>query len=58
MSKTLDQIENYIQLHTAEMENEEYLEILHEVVRWANRQIAAFECSTDSDNDIDDSFDE
>lgn len=56
MSKTLNQIENYIQLHTAEMENEEYLKILHEVVTWANRQIEAFEKSTD--NDIADSFDE
>lgn len=56
MSKTLDQIENYIQLHTAEMENEEYLEVLHDVVRWATKQIEAFECR--ADNDIDDSFDD
>lgn len=56
MSKTLDQIENYIQLHTAEMDNEEYLEILHGVVRWATKQIEAFENSRD--NDLDESYDD
>lgn len=45
MSKTLDQIENYIQLHTAEMEDVEYLSILQEIVKWANKQIRAYELS-------------
>ena len=43
MSKTLNQIENYIQLHTAEMEDVEYLSILQEIVKWANKQIRVYE---------------
>ena len=56
MSKTLDQIENYIQLHTAEMEDEEYLEIMRDIVRWANRQVEIYEHRVE--DDIDNSFDE
>ena len=43
MSKTFNQIENYIQLHTAEMEDVEYLSILQEIVKWANKQIRVYE---------------
>lgn len=38
MKKILNQIKNYIQLHTSEMENEEYIELMREISVWSNNE--------------------
>lgn len=38
MKKTVDQIKNYIQLHTSEMENEDYINLMREIAEWATSQ--------------------
>ena len=38
MKKVLNQIKNYIQLHTSEMENEEYIELMKEISVWSNNE--------------------
>lgn len=38
MKKTIEQIKNYIQLHTAEMEDERYIILMREIAEWATNQ--------------------
>lgn len=38
MKKTIEQIKNYIQLHTSDMENEDYAAVLREIAEWATNQ--------------------
>lgn len=38
MKKILNQIKNYIQLHTSEMENEGYIELMREISVWSNNE--------------------
>lgn len=49
MSKTLEQIKNYIQLHTAEMDDADYINILRGVAEWATSQADATEYREDND---------
>ncbi len=36
MKKTVEQIKNYIQLHTSDMETEDYVNVLREIAEWAS----------------------
>ncbi len=38
MKKTVDQIKNHIQLHTSDMDNEEYINLMREIAEWATSQ--------------------
>lgn len=38
MKQLIKQIENYIQLHTSDMENDDYVELLREIAEWATNQ--------------------
>ena len=38
MRRTIEQIKNYIQLHTSDMENDEYVELMREIAVWAGDQ--------------------
>lgn len=38
MKKVIKQIENYIQLHTSDMENDKYVELMREIAEWATSQ--------------------
>lgn len=38
MKQLIKQIENYIQLHTSDMENDDYVELLREIAEWAMNQ--------------------
>lgn len=49
MSKTLEQIKNYIQLHTAEMEDADYINLMRGLAEWANSQADATEYREDND---------
>lgn len=35
MKQVIKQIENYIQLHTSDMENDDYVELMREIAEWA-----------------------
>ena len=52
MGKTLEQIKNFVQLHTAEMEDAEYIDILRSLAEWANSQADATEYREDNDIEI------
>lgn len=39
MKTVSEKIRNYIQLHTSEMENSEYIDTLEGLIEWANSQI-------------------
>lgn len=49
MNKTLEQIKNYVQLHTAEMEDADYINLLRGLAEWANSQADATEYREDND---------
>ncbi len=36
MKQVTDQIKNYIQLHTSDMETEDYVNVLREIAEWAS----------------------
>lgn len=38
MGRITDHIKNYIQLHTSDMENAEYVDIMREIGEWAKSQ--------------------
>lgn len=38
MKKLIEQIKNYIQLHSCEMENENYIILMREIANWATSQ--------------------
>lgn len=48
MKKILNQIKNYIQLHTSEMENEDYIEVMREISVWANNEADLIEYRKDN----------
>ncbi len=56
MNKTFEQIKNYIQLHTAEMDDADYINLMRGLAEWATGQADAFEFR--EENDIDETFDE
>lgn len=49
MSRLIKQIQNYIQLHTSDMNNEEYVELLRELAEWATSQADIVEYQSDED---------
>lgn len=49
MKKTVNQIKNFIQLHTSEMENEEYINIMREIAEWATSQADLTEYRDEND---------
>lgn len=55
MSRITEQIKNHIQLHTSDMENDEYVDIMREIAEWANSQADIYEyrdeLATDDDED-------
>ena len=38
MRQTVKQIKNFIQLHTSDMENEDYIDLMRELAEWATNQ--------------------
>lgn len=36
--KTVNDIKNYIQLHTSDMENDDYINFMRELAEWAENQ--------------------
>lgn len=38
MKQTVNQIKNYIQLHTSDMDNEDYVNLMREIAEWATSQ--------------------
>lgn len=38
MSRVFGQIKNFVQLHTSDMENGEYIELMRDVAEWASNQ--------------------
>ncbi len=56
MNKTFEQIKNYIQLHTAEMDDADYINIMRSIEEWSRNQADLTECR--EDNDIINSIDE
>lgn len=38
MKQMVNQIKNYIQLHTSDMGNEDYVNLMHEISEWATSQ--------------------
>lgn len=54
MGRTTEQIKNYIQLHTAEIENDEYVNIMREIAEWAKSQADIFEYRDELPMDDDD----
>ncbi len=49
MHKTLEQIKNYTQLHTAEMEDGDYINLMRGLAEWAKSQADAIEYREDND---------
>ena len=49
MKKALNRIKNYIQLHTSDMETEDYVKVLREIAEWATSQADIFECGESLD---------
>lgn len=43
MKKTIEQIKNFIQLHTSDMETEDYVAVLRELAEWAASQADVLE---------------
>lgn len=39
MKETIEHIKNYIELHTSDMENSEYVEVLNSLVSWAEGRV-------------------
>lgn len=54
MKKIVKQIENYIQLHTSDIETEDYVDALREIAEWATSQADTIEYGLN----LSDSFDE
>ena len=46
--KILNQIKNYIQLHTSDMENESYINLMRSVAEWANNEADLIEYRKDN----------
>ncbi|MBD5337698.1 MAG: hypothetical protein HDR98_01070 [Bacteroides sp.] len=55
MKSTLDRIKNYVQLHTEEMEDAAYIDLMRGLAEWAAAQADAFEYreETEIDNNAD-----
>lgn len=49
MNRLLKQIENYIQLHTSDTSNEDYVELLRGLAEWATSQADIAEFQLDND---------
>lgn len=47
MKRVIKQIENYIQLHTSDMENEDYVNVLREIAEWATSKADVEEYGVD-----------
>lgn len=38
MRQAVEQIKNHIQIHTSEMDNEDYINLMREIAEWATSQ--------------------
>lgn len=38
MKQTAEQIKSFIELHTSEMDNEDYIDLMREIAEWAKNQ--------------------
>lgn len=47
MKQVVNQIKNYIQLHTSDMETESYVNVLREIAEWATGKADAEEYGID-----------
>lgn len=51
MKKLIDQIKNYIQLHTSEMEDGDYIDLMRELSLYCSDQADITEYRADSESD-------
>lgn len=49
MKQIVNQIKNYIQLHTSEIEDYDYINLMRELAEWANSQADITEYSDDTE---------
>lgn len=49
MKRVIAQIKNFIQLHTSDMENDDYVSLMREIAEWAESQADIAEYSDDAD---------
>lgn len=49
MKRVIAQIKNFIQLHTSDMENDDYVNLMREIAEWATSQADIAEYSDDAD---------
>ncbi|MCX4276925.1 MULTISPECIES: hypothetical protein [Muribaculaceae] len=49
MKRVIQQIKNFIQLHTSDMENEDYISLMRELAEWTTSQADIAEYSDDTD---------
>lgn len=49
MNRVLNQIKNYVQLHTSEMDDPDYINLMRGLAEWANSQADATEYREDND---------
>lgn len=49
MSRISSQIKNYVQLHTSDMDNRAYIELMRELAEWAESQADMAEYRDDND---------
>lgn len=47
MKQVVNQIKNYIQLHTSDMETEDYVNVLREIAEWATSKADVEEYGVD-----------
>ncbi len=45
----ISQIKDFIQLHTSDMENDDYVNLMRGIAEWANSQADIFEYGDDND---------
>lgn len=48
MNKVLADIKNFIQLHTSDMEDKDYVELMRSIAEWANSQADTTEFRDDN----------
>lgn len=49
MKRVIQQIKNFIQLHTSDMGNEDYINLMRELAEWTTSQAYIAEYSDDTD---------
>ena len=53
MKNVLAHIKNYIQLHTSDIENDEYVGLMRKIARWADKEADRIEASEDNPDELD-----